>query len=98
MSLSTNPLNNLQTLAYSPVYLQLNKQDPLTARKPPRCSGYVFGASGRTKINLKSGPENDAADSFSESPSTSRRFVDDAWNVCLVGENRACSVPAFWVY
>ena len=31
-----------------------------------------------------------------DSPNTSRRFALGASDVCLVGENPTCSVPAFW--
>ena len=54
-----------------------------------RCHPY---ASPRQKrFSVKS-----AAHPSCASPSTSRRFVLGASNVCLVGENPTCSVPALW--
>ena len=46
------------------------------------------------KVRLTSGSQWDAAHPSCDSPNTSRRFALGASNVCLVGENLTCSVPA----
>ena len=45
-------------------------------------------------VRLTSGSWMDAVQLSLDSPKTSRRFALGARNVCLVGENPTCSVPA----
>ena len=50
--------------------------------------------SRRAEVRLTSGSWKDAVHYSCESLNTSRLFVLGASNICLVGENLACFVPA----
>ena len=67
------------------------------ARDPPPPSNSL-DAVIHMQVRLGNGPFVWCSSPFSHSPNTWRRFTLVENNVCLVGENLTCSVPALWVY
>ena len=59
-----------------------------------RCHPSARKSEKGAEVRLTSGSWKDSVHPSCDSPNTSRRFALGASNVCLVGENPTCSVPA----